>query len=94
MKDDDSGEIISVKSDDVLGSIYLSVKELVKARTGLRWLNIYGAPTSTLSNATKVEMNNNPELASQWKGRILVYFNVERTKSPEARIRPVDLKFS
>ena len=97
VKDSDD-DVIRVKSDDVLGSIYLSIKELVskfsKPGGGLRWLNIYGAPLSTIYTETKIEMNANPELASLWKGRILANFEISDSKSPEAAIRRVDPEFA
>jgi hypothetical protein len=34
-------------------------------------------------------MNNNPEFASTWKGRILVHYSAEDTKDPEMKIQAV-----
>jgi len=54
------------------------------------WKNIYGSPISTSiingQNKThKKLMDENPELASSWKGRILMQIECYQTEKPEAK---------
>jgi len=76
----------SAGSDELVSSMIFSIKEIVKVtdRT-FKWLNLYGAPLGRSGN-NSVKMNNNPEFASTWKGRILVQFYAEDTKHPEMKI--------
>ena len=70
-------------TDELVGSLIFSVKKIVKfgAEGKFAWLNLYGSPVG-YSGKTCNEMNQNPEVASQWKGRILVHYSVEDTKEP------------
>jgi hypothetical protein len=35
-------------------------------------------------------MNENPELASSWHGRVLIHITVEVTKAPKLKIQKID----
>lgn len=52
------------------------------------WKNIYGAPLDT-SGDTANSMNENPELGSLWKGRILMQIIAEKTEKPVRRVQPI-----
>jgi len=84
----------SGKPDEKVGSIVLSIKELVancSSKDGeLRWVNIYGAPTGLVEGPNMKKMNDNPEQASRWKGRLLLHVQVSDSKSPEKDIVPID----
>ena len=64
--------------DELIGSCYFNIKDLVPDADGnegqfncmLNWKNVYGAPPEC-SGTNSDKMNNNPEIASFWKGRIL-----------------------
>ena len=58
--------------DTLVGSMIFSIKDIVnlQERT-FSWINLYGAPNG-YSGDTVTRMNNNPEVASAWKGRLLV----------------------
>lgn len=75
-----------MKKDDTVGSICLSLKDIAKncAKEGgkVMWLNIYGAPENVSNSTVQQEMNNNPELASVWKGRILVRIEMRDERQP------------
>lgn len=59
-------------SDDLVGSIICNFKEINGKRNGqILWKNIYGAPVGVSGKNTNL-MNKNPELASTWKGRVLL----------------------
>jgi len=63
-----------------------SIKDIVNAQGGeMRWINLYGAPLGRSGENTN-KMNNNPEFASTWKGRILVQYFAEDTKNPEMKV--------
>ena len=51
------------------------------------WMNVYGAPSARelIESSVATTMNANPELATTWKGRILVHFAVDDTESPESK---------
>lgn len=74
-------------NDEKVGSIVLSIKELVrncsKEGGSARWVNIYGAPKGLVEGPHMKKMNNNPEQASTWKGRILLHIEVFDSKSPQ-----------
>lgn len=42
----------------------------------MKWFNIQGAPVDKMGENTDL-MNNIPELASTWKGRVLMYITCE-----------------
>jgi hypothetical protein len=75
-----------------VGSLVFSIKKIIKELTGsgsFEWVNLYGAPLGCSGDNTK-RMNEHPESASTWKGRILVHFNAEETKHPEMKIEDLD----
>lgn len=81
-------------SDDIVGSISFDVVDIIKkARSGENntwfWKDIYGAPMGVSGEHTD-EMNRVPEIASQWKGRILMQVAADRTEKPEMKIKHVE----
>lgn len=76
----------STGSDELVGSIKFSIKEIMKAdKPVYKWVNIYGAHNG-YSGENSTKMNNHPELGSSWKGRILVSYFAEDTKNPTMKI--------
>ena len=73
----------SGSSDELVGSIMLSLKEIVDNCSNesgeLRWVNIYGAHTGYIQFENMIKMNNNPEVASLWKGRVLLHIKVQNS---------------
>jgi hypothetical protein len=62
----------SAGSDELVGSMIFSIKDIVTAGVStFRWVNLYGAPNG-YSGDNSTKMNNNPEFASSWKGRLLL----------------------
>lgn len=70
MDEDDIG------SDEVAATMLFFTKDIVENKgnkNGLFiWKNLYGAPLGQSNSKEKEMMNENPEFASSWKGRILV----------------------
>jgi hypothetical protein len=91
MKLYDEDKIANINNDELVGSIFFNMKEIVQNaekndfKDVLFWKNIYGSPLNC-SGKTTVLMNNNPELASTWKGRILMQVNVEKTEKPIIKV--------
>jgi len=53
------------------------------------WRNVYGSPINQSNSEHKREMNDNPEAASNWKGRVLVQVVCERTEQPVAKVASI-----
>lgn len=72
-------------SDETIGSIILNAKDIIEDINGkFFWKNIYGAPLGVSGSSTKY-MNENPEAASTWKGRILMQVVAKKTEKPVMR---------
>jgi hypothetical protein len=63
------------------------LKECIEKRNGaFFWKNIYGAPVGKSGDNTN-KMNANPDLASTWKGRILMQVTAEKTEGPQIKLQ-------
>jgi len=69
-----------IGSDEMSATMKIDVKSLI-ANLGVEgkdlngryiWKNMIGSPLNQGGSDTKTLMNENPEFASTWKGRILV----------------------
>ncbi len=66
-------------NDELIGTILVNIKDIIPDADGhpgkfngiYDWKNVYGAPLGCSGKVTD-KMNQNPEIASFWKGRILV----------------------
>jgi hypothetical protein len=73
-------------SDELVGSMKFSIKDIIACKEPTyNWINLYGAPVG-YSGKNCDRMNNHPEYASTWKGRILVQYFAEDTKNPVMKI--------
>ena len=87
----DHGTII----DEQFGSIVLSIKKLMamfkeSGTTSLyMWENIYGAPDDTKGDVAE-KMNDNPEMASHWRGRMLLEISSEECDKPKKGVEKLD----
>lgn len=52
------------------------------------WKNVYGAPLNKTNKAAKA-MNENPELGSLWKGRILMQVFAVKTEKPVYKVQQI-----
>lgn len=76
-------------SDDVVGAIVLNSKDIIGDKNGkFFWKNVYGAPLAG-SGAMADSMNDNPELGSLWKGRILMQVLAEKTEKPTLKVQDI-----
>lgn len=85
--------------DEVVGSIHFDIKEIIerfknKQAPIFEWKNIYGSPLEgamdIFNSQVKDEMNDNPEVASFWKGRVLIQVTCEETENPELKVEKID----
>jgi len=82
-------------SDEIVGSMNFSLKKLITESTGegvLKWHNLYGSPLGCSGENTN-KMNEFPEIASTWKGRILIHVQAYDTKNPEMKLAPLDPEY-
>lgn len=82
MDEDDIG------SDEMAGTIRFFTKDIIEGKVskGMIWKNVYGAPLNQKSSKEKTMMNETPDLASCWKGRILCQVECEQTDKPLAKV--------
>ena len=52
------------------------------------WKNVYGAPMDK-SNTAAENMNENPEMGSLWKGRILMQIFAVKTEKPVYKVEQI-----
>ena len=74
--------------DEIVGSMNFSLKKMITESTGegtLCWYNLFGSPLGCSGDNTN-QMNEYPEIASTWKGRILMHVSSFDTKNPEMKV--------
>lgn len=78
--------------DEVVGSLLFDTQDIVdgKFQNKFFWANIYGSPLNLSNSDAKRDMNENPELASNWKGRILMQIECSETEKPVAKVCKID----
>ena len=86
----------SSSSDDMIGSIAFKIHEILQdskenKEFPWKWRDIYGAPSGVSGKHTD-EMNKTPEIASHWRGRILMQVVCKETDSPKMKIKNVSDK--
>lgn len=83
------------KNDEIVGSMNFSLKQLIESSSPagedgvLQWFNIYGSPLGCSGENTD-RMNEYPEIASTWKGRILIQTICFDTKNPEMKVQAIE----
>lgn len=77
--------------DEIVGSIMFNLKEIMSDKQNGKffWRNVYGAPLDMHGEVTDT-MNANPDIASTWKGRILVQVEARKTEKPTCIRRLID----
>jgi len=84
-------------SDELIGAVYYNLKDIIPDANGKEgklnnkfdWKNIYGAPVG-VSGKWADNMNNNPEIASLWKGRMLVQCVAVETDKPKLLLQNLE----
>ena len=71
--------------DDLVGSLRFKWKDVkLESESQAKWSNIYGAPHNIESETAK-QMNLDNELASHWRGRILMRLFIREEERPIAK---------
>ena len=83
-----------VTTDEIVGSMSFQIHEIIKLSKKIKsfpflWKNIYGSHLGVSGKHTD-EMNAIPEIASCFKGRILMQIAVEKTDKPQLKVANVD----
>lgn len=77
--------------DEIVGSFTINSKDIINELNGRYfWKNIYGSPLDCSGKHTD-RMNENPEIGSLWKGRILMQVYAERTDKPVLLVRAMEV---
>lgn len=77
--------------DELVGSFSFLAKDIMGEMNGnYFWKNVYGAPLD-YSGKNCDRMNDNPNLASLWKGRILMQVYAEKTEKPILMMRDMEV---
>jgi len=82
-------------TDEIVGSMHFSLKKII-TESGpdgiLVWKNLYGSPLGVSGDNTNM-MNDNPELASTWKGRTLMHISAYDIRNPEMKVALLNDEF-
>ena len=86
---------INVASENMIGSIALSLKEMIDDHKAKKskfiWKDIIGAPIEGHNNEEmQKRMNEHPEVGNSWKGKVLMHFEFEDTDKPLKQVKPID----
>ena len=78
--------------DEVIGSLLFDIQKIVDGEYNDKffWANIYGSPLGQSNSQAKRDMNENPEYASHWKGRVLMQIECFKTEKPKAKVCNID----
>ena len=76
--------------DDIIGTLRLHWKDIKENKYGdYCWFNIYGAPLKVQGDYTD-NMNEEPRIASNWRGRILCSLAAKKIKKPHTKLAPIE----
>ena len=77
--------------DETVGSLLFDLKDIIEGKGNGKfvWKNVYGSPLNQSNSQAKKDMNENPEIASNWKGRILMQVVCEETEKPIAKVEKI-----
>lgn len=80
-------------TSEIVGSMYFSLKKLISEGDvpggKYFWQNLYGAPIGYSGTVCDM-MNDQPELGSQWKGRIMMHIEAAEAKHPERKVQALE----
>ena len=89
--------VVKLLDDDEMGSetiesLQFDTEQIIEGSLNgrMRWVNVYGSPMGQSDTQIKREMNENPEIASNWKGRVLLQVMCEKTEKPVAKVVNID----
>lgn len=75
--------------DDFVGEIYFDVDDILKGKLErLFWANLYGSPPGVLDD-WMFKMGADPNLATFWRGRVLIGLKAVEMDQPELAAKPI-----
>ena len=84
----------AVGSDNLFGSLVMSVKQLIalgKQPNGYtNWESLYGCQKGMDGNEKGEEMNLNPEMASNWRGQVLINVVAKQEEKPKKLVQEMN----
>ena len=63
----------NVLKDELISTLVFSIKTLLSQSGSFYWKSLYGAPLENDNKEAALAMNSNPELASLYKGCVLLH---------------------
>ena len=81
-----------IDNDDLIGSIEIDIGDIignVNKYQEFKFIDIYGAPYNKKGKIFDL-MNQNSEIGSKWRGRILLKILHEKTDTPSTEIRKIE----
>ena len=81
-----------IDKDDLVGSIEIDINDIIGEENKykeLKFIDIYGAPYNKKGKMYDL-MNNNAEIGSKWRGRILIKIEYQNADSPTTQVRKVE----
>lgn len=79
--------------DQQIGSLILSAKKLLaegsKEGGFYTWVSLFGSPADNTGDEAD-KMNSNPEIASDWKGMVLLHIAAEENDKPKKGMETMD----
>lgn len=79
--------------NETAGTVQLKTKDLLEKEHNhglFSWKNFYGSPLNQSASEHKTCMNAHPDLASNWKGRVLIQTVIEQTDKPIHKTMPIE----
>ena len=79
--------------DEMAATIRLKTKTLIESKYmhgQFTWKNFYGSPLNQSGSDIKKEMNLMPEVATTWKGRVLIQTVLEECPEPIQKTVPIE----
>lgn len=71
-------------NDEIIGSIEISIQDIIDGRwNNYKFVNVYGAPLKNNNKFAKL-MNENSEVGSLWKGKVLIRAIIKKKEKPES----------
>jgi hypothetical protein len=78
-----------VGKDEIVGSFEVNVNDIINNKySDFRYIQLYGPPMN-VSNKFAKSMEENPEVGSLWRGKILIKMEAEKTDSPINSVKPI-----
>ena len=83
--------LVKHKNKDLVGSLMLTIDDIKNGKyKELNCMDIYGSIKPDDNSQAAKMMNENPELGSSWKGRILLIINYRDKDSPNAGVQRIN----